>query len=315
MDLSTRIISIQINLDKSTKFYPLLSRENWRNWFTTSKCASTCFSPFFSWFIQFSPIHPPERIFWILSGEYANPGHMPGSWLMPQARVQVINAKPIFIVSNNNKTHSRSVTTHSPDSRSYEGEASDASSPNPEREGSDTTQIWGTLMSTNINKLWSEWNFTRQSSRRFDLVRTRLKEASSTVLLDSSHPKYLETIGVHSDVAQIWVVARRCPVHRPLMLVMWENCNKCRLVSWVWFVPVSFWPNIVMWHRADRELWLTLPRLFRASRDPGPLARPNHLPSSQSPVSGPVSHHISSLGCYKSGNTQPLSLYSLFGSD
>ena len=50
--------------------------------------------------------------------------------------------------------------------------------------------------------------------RRFDLVETRLTEASNFVCFDSAHPKYWETICVHSDVAQIWVVVntqRRIP--------------------------------------------------------------------------------------------------------
>ena len=42
---------------------------------------------------------------------YLHTGHMPGCCLLPQARVQVINAKPIFIASNNNKTHSQLLHT------------------------------------------------------------------------------------------------------------------------------------------------------------------------------------------------------------
>ena len=37
--------------------------------------------------------------------------YWPHAWVLPQARVQVINAKPIFIASNNNKTHSQLLHT------------------------------------------------------------------------------------------------------------------------------------------------------------------------------------------------------------
>ena len=51
--------------------------------------------------------------------------------------------------------------------------------------------------------------FKRPYSRRFDLVETRLMEACSIHSLlwfCSAHPTYFETMCVHSDVAQIWVV-------------------------------------------------------------------------------------------------------------
>ena len=55
-------------------------------------------------------------------------------------------------------------------------------------------------------QVWGAQIFTRQSSRRFGLVRTWLTEACSIVFYDSAHPTYLETICVLSYVAQIWVV-------------------------------------------------------------------------------------------------------------
>ena len=62
------------------------------------------------------------------------------------------------------------------------------------------------------------------------------------------------------------------------VLDVWESehCNKCKRVSGTWFVP-WFWPNIVMWWD-DRELWLTLPRLFRVPGDPGWHPPAPHLP-------------------------------------
>ena len=50
------------------------------------------------------------------------------------------------------------------------------------------------------------WIGTRQNSKRFDLIETRLTEASNFVCFDSAQPTYLETICVHSDVPQICVV-------------------------------------------------------------------------------------------------------------
>ena len=70
---------------------------------------------------------------------------------------------------------------------------------------------------------------------------------------------------------------------------MWENCNKCKL--WCRERDLSRHSGqILSCDRDDRELWLTLPRLFRASRD----RPPQPSLSSQSPPSGPVSHHNSS---------------------
>ena len=46
-------------------------------------------------------------------------------------------------------------------------------------------------------EVWGAQIFTSWSSNRFDLVDTRLTEASNIVFYDSAHPTYLETICVH----------------------------------------------------------------------------------------------------------------------
>ena len=54
--------------------------------------------------------------------------------------------------------------------------------------------------------------WTRQS-RRFDLDGAGLTEACSFACYDdSAHPTYLESICIHLDVAQIWVVHPPFPV-------------------------------------------------------------------------------------------------------
>ena len=85
---------------------------------------------------------------------------------------------------------------------------------------------------------------------------------------------------------------------------MWENCNKCKL--WCRECDLSCHSGqILSCDRDDRELWLTLPRLFRASRDRPP--QPS-LSSQSSPVWPRLSSQLITLWCYKCGDTKPLSL-------
>ena len=73
-----------------------------------------------------------------------------------------------------------------------------------------TTQIWETPLSTYNTEMLGEWNWTRQSIRRFCLVGTRLmKDSSYSLILPHA---YLTTICVHLDVAQIFIV--RGPLSR-----------------------------------------------------------------------------------------------------
>ena len=60
------------------------------------------------------------------------------------------------------------------------------------------TQIWETVMSDQCGLCLT-----------FDLIETRLTEASLIVYYSFNHPTYLELICVHKDVAQIWVVPGR----------------------------------------------------------------------------------------------------------
>ena len=68
---------------------------------------------------------------------------------------------------------------------------------------------WSTLVTWPEH--WLLWStivtWPEQHSRRFDFMRlTRMTEATIIVHSDSVHPTCLETICVHSDVSQIWVV-------------------------------------------------------------------------------------------------------------
>ena len=57
------------------------------------------------------------------------------------------------------------------------------------------------------HKVWGERSFPRQHSSRF--CKNKTDRTSSVVSYDSTHPTYLETIWVHSNVAKIWVVTHR----------------------------------------------------------------------------------------------------------
>ena len=54
-----------------------------------------------------------------------------------------------------------------------------------------------------LNQVWGAQIFTRQSSRRFDLVELWRTEALSILCYDSGHTTYLETICVLLDAAKI----------------------------------------------------------------------------------------------------------------